>query len=133
MSSETHGPSDEKTIICDDAMDASSVQYFTELSEYVRIFGNTIDRIGRPENGGFFHVWRKKKPYSIFERSLPLEMAELPFYRYEVVKIPPHCRIKTGVVIPWFGFPGGAQQVQFVNPFGVVLTAAELVEAGVLR
>lgn len=93
---------------------------FTDPAAYIREFGDQLDRIGRV-NGAVLWVVENGTPASFEQRSLPVEALDQPHNRYTLADTAVQAINAQGIAIevsrvaPWFGRPGGALQVRFVN------------------
>ena len=112
-------------------MHRASVEEFSSVADYAASYGTFLDRIGYPD-GKYFYQLPAERPWSYETRSLDPLSVKWPYYQYELVMLPGELRLRTGVVVPWFGLPGGARCVQVVWG-NIPLTAAECLELGVLR
>jgi hypothetical protein len=118
----------------DGALPGSRLEFKT-LSEFRRLHGGVVDRIGG-EDGSHLYLPLDGNPASFEARSLPVNALELPYSQYHVAEDWPAgaegWTVEASVVGPGFGRIGGASQVLFRDAGDTVLTVEELLKAGVL-
>ena len=113
-------------------MDRSTVKIYTSFLAYTKTFGLYVDRLGLPYGKYFWQLNENGSPFSLEERSLDIFAMNDPYYQYRIVGLPTGFSIRTGINVPQFSMPGGAQQVQFM--FGdYPLTASECLQLGILE
>lgn len=112
-------------------MRRETVQEFGSVADYAASHGRFLDRLGYPD-GKYFYQLPEQGPWPYEARSLDPLSVNWPYYQYELVALPDALRLRTGIVLPWFGLPGGARCVQVVWG-NIPLTAAECIEMGILR
>ena len=106
-------------------------EVFTSARDYIARYGDQIDRIGAPR-GSYFCAALVPKPFSFEQRSPPVYAVHDPYYRYRLLDLPPGVAIHTGIIAPWFGFPGGARQVLF-QLGDILLSAEECLQLNILE
>ena len=112
-------------------MDRSTVQVFTNLADYLQLYGPCVDRVGYPDGKYLWHRSVGERPTYFEYRSLDIFALNDPYYSYEIKQLPQGCSIRTGINVPYFDLPGGARQVQFLAE-DIVLSAIECLELGIL-
>jgi len=103
---------------------------FTDVAKFIDVFGDVLDHFGTP-NDRVFTVGGG----TLSERSAvpPVLRSESNLYEYRLTgALPSNVVVEVGETAPAFGGTGGATQVVFMAEDEQLLSAYELVDAGVL-
>ncbi|WP_371152611.1 glycohydrolase toxin TNT-related protein [Buchananella felis] len=96
------------------------------VDEYIRRYGDTIDRIGGG-TGKWFSPVEKGRVFSFEARAVPRYHLEYEYNQIRLVEAPKDWTIEVSVATPGFGQPGGALQIQFISK-GREVSFAELLD-----
>ncbi|WP_205618411.1 putative T7SS-secreted protein [Schaalia suimastitidis] len=102
------------------------------LDEFVREFGDTIDRVG-DSKGRWFSPVVDGRPYSFQERAIPADSLGKAYNQMTISSLPDGWTVEVSTASPGMGYPGGATQIQFRSPDGEIKTMAALKEAGIIQ
>lgn len=101
------------------------------LDAFIAEYGCHVDRIGKPR-GTWLAVAPDGVPVSFESRSLPHSALKEPHYSYKLSSLPEGYSIEVSTAPPWFGYSGGATQLQILDADGELLTVLEALIKGAL-
>ena len=107
---------------------------YSSVEEYIRDFGEDVDRIGHP-GGNYLGAIEDGHPASFEERALRPDSVNDRYYQYEFTgqQLPEGWTIKSGKAAPWGQQPGGATQLQVVDQNGEAVPVSRLVKDHILK